>query len=58
MAGDDFGEAVDDTDEGLVDVSPFPADGVQQGAVGGTLYTSFDGIAFHLFPLRYSIFNL
>jgi hypothetical protein len=50
MPGNNLGEAVDDTDEGLIDVGPSPAHSVQQGAVGGTLYASFDGIAFHFPP--------
>jgi hypothetical protein len=50
MSGDNLGKAVDDPDEGLIYVSPSPAYGVQQGAVRSTLYTSFGGIAFHIFP--------
>jgi hypothetical protein len=50
MSGDNLGKAVDDADDGLINVGPSPAHGVQQGAVWGTLYTSFDGIAFHFSP--------
>jgi hypothetical protein len=58
MSGHNLAEAIDNTDKGLINVSPPPAYGVQQSAVWSTLYTLFNGIAFHMFAFSILFFRL